>query len=161
MGPVLLSVFRIGKSPRGSEGPPLTEATGGERSWKEGREREMAPHAAVFHAVAFYLHEPHRNSRQQCFNLKVSGVSRRRIRFNHRPIIASAPSPSEMVDSEERAALERCFQGAPSSSSVSSLPTMKGNFGSFGAVTLEKSKLDLSQKTTRTSPEVESFDFEY
>ncbi|CAA6673453.1 unnamed protein product [Spirodela intermedia] len=30
---------------------------------------------------------------------------------------------------------------------------MKGNFGAFGAVTLEKSKLDLSQKTTRTSPE--------
>lgn len=33
-------------------------------------------------------------------------------------------------------------------------PVMKGQYGAFGAVTLEKSKLDLSQKTTKSSPEV-------
>lgn len=31
---------------------------------------------------------------------------------------------------------------------------MKGQHGAFGAVTLEKSKLDLSQKSTKSSPEV-------
>nr|XP_019708176.1 protein RETICULATA-RELATED 1, chloroplastic [Elaeis guineensis] len=63
-------------------------------------------------------------------------------------------------------ALERCFAASPDSdppscsSSSSSLlvsgvmaPVMKGQYGAFGAVTLEKSKLDLSQKTTQSSAE--------
>jgi hypothetical protein len=31
---------------------------------------------------------------------------------------------------------------------------MKGKFGSLGAVTLEKSKLDLTQKQSQSTPEV-------
>ncbi|CAA7410682.1 unnamed protein product [Spirodela intermedia] len=132
----------------------------------------MAPHAAAavfqatFHAAALYQHQPHRHRHQQCspssgarcIRLQFQGCGRSRPRNAHRRIAAAAtPSPSDMVAADERAALERCFHTgsspAPGSSSISSLPTMKGNFGAFGAVTLEKSKLDLSQKTTRTSPE--------
>ncbi|KAM0940259.1 hypothetical protein DsansV1_C19g0162051 [Dioscorea sansibarensis] len=71
---------------------------------------------------------------------------------------AAAPSPGAL-DPGGLEALERCFSsspdsGPPSVSSGASLgPVMKKDYGSFGAVTLEKSKLDLSQKTTRTSPE--------
>lgn len=68
-----------------------------------------------------------------------------------------------MVDGDAIASLERCFQAsppasdAPSSTSSSSSdfgPTMKGQYGALGAVTLEKSKLDLTQKQTKSSPEV-------
>lgn len=75
---------------------------------------------------------------------------------------AAAPAP---VDSDVRDALERCFALSSESGPVSylsspatsgaAMPVMKGGkYGAFGAVTLEKSKLDLSQKTRRTSPEV-------
>lgn len=72
---------------------------------------------------------------------------------------AATPSPGAL-DPGELEALERCFSsspdsGPPSVSSGASLgPVMKKDYGAFGAVTLEKSKLDLSQKTTRMSPEV-------
>ncbi|KAI3448318.1 hypothetical protein Pfo_004983 [Paulownia fortunei] len=61
------------------------------------------------------------------------------------------------------ASLERCFQAsppaadAPSSTSSGSAdfgPVMKGQYGALGAVTLEKSKLDLTQKQTKSSPEL-------
>lgn len=61
--------------------------------------------------------------------------------------------------SEAIANLERCF-GAAAASTSSSTPsmsctTMKGsNYGAFGAVTLEKSKLDMTKPETKTSPEV-------
>ncbi|KAI3888665.1 hypothetical protein MKW92_011649 [Papaver armeniacum] len=61
--------------------------------------------------------------------------------------------------SEAIANLERCF-GAAASSTSSSTPsmsctTMKGsNYGAFGAVTLEKSKLDMTKPETKTSPEL-------
>lgn len=67
-------------------------------------------------------------------------------------------SSSALVDGDSVALLERCFladsASVPSSSaSAMPLPVMKGKYGSFGAVTLEKSKLDLSQKQSRLSPE--------
>nr|GMD82956.1 protein RETICULATA-RELATED 1, chloroplastic-like [Ipomoea batatas] len=71
---------------------------------------------------------------------------------------------SAVVDGDGIAALERCFQASPSLDSPSSssstgspsmyAPVMKGGkYGSLGAVTLEKSKLDMSQKQTKSSPE--------
>lgn len=33
-------------------------------------------------------------------------------------------------------------------------PVMKKEYGAYGTVTLERSKLDLSKKTTKSSPEV-------
>ncbi|KAK4401939.1 hypothetical protein Sango_0934600 [Sesamum angolense] len=72
-------------------------------------------------------------------------------------------SSSAVVDDDAIASLERCFQAsppaadAPSSTSSSSAdfgPVMKGKYGAFGAVTLEKSKLDLTQKQTKSSPEL-------
>ncbi|PKI39255.1 hypothetical protein CRG98_040311 [Punica granatum] len=51
--------------------------------------------------------------------------------------------------------LERCFQAPCSSSGSGEVgPVMKGQYGAFGAVTLEKSKLDMSQKQTKSSPEL-------
>ncbi|ERN12642.1 protein RETICULATA-RELATED 1, chloroplastic [Amborella trichopoda] len=51
--------------------------------------------------------------------------------------------------------LERCFNasGATSGAVRSFSPSMKKEYGAFGTVTLEKSKLDMSQKTTRSSPQ--------
>lgn len=68
-----------------------------------------------------------------------------------------------VVDGDVIAGLERCFQASPAADfpSTSPLgyvdfgPVMKGGqYGAFGAVTLEKSKLDLTQKQTKSSPEV-------
>ncbi|KAJ9687378.1 hypothetical protein PVL29_016030 [Vitis rotundifolia] len=72
--------------------------------------------------------------------------------------LAVRASSSALVDGDSVALLERCFladsASVPSSSaSAMPLPVMKGKYGSFGAVTLEKSKLDLSQKQSRLSPE--------
>ncbi|CAO2829921.1 unnamed protein product [Amaranthus hypochondriacus] len=52
--------------------------------------------------------------------------------------------------------LERCLVASPTTSSSSSMssPVMKDKYGAFGAVTLEKSKLDMTQKQTRMSPEL-------
>ncbi|KAG6517223.1 hypothetical protein ZIOFF_020603 [Zingiber officinale] len=91
-------------------------------------------------------------------------------------VVASAYAPAP-VDSDGREALERCFSLSPvesmerclslspdagtpscSSSSVSSgsSTVMKGGkkYGAIGAVTLEKSKLDLSQKTRKSNPQL-------
>lgn len=84
------------------------------------------------------------------------------------PPPSHSSSSSDDSDGNSIALLERCF-AAPSSpagsdsslavtSSSSSGPVMKGKYGALGAVTLEKSKLDMSQKQTRSSPEV-SFSF--
>ncbi|XP_022855107.1 protein RETICULATA-RELATED 1, chloroplastic-like isoform X1 [Olea europaea var. sylvestris] len=68
-----------------------------------------------------------------------------------------------VVDGDVIAGLERCFQASPAADfpSASPLgyvdfgPVMKGGqYGAFGAVTLEKSKLDLTQKQTKSSPEL-------
>lgn len=88
----------------------------------------------------------------------------------HCLVVRAAAAPEAMpgaVESGQWEALERCFAASqdsdpPSCSSSSSswlasgmmAPVMKGQYGAFGAVTLEKSKLDLSQKTTKSSPEV-------
>lgn len=74
------------------------------------------------------------------------------------------------VESDSVALLERCFVApaapasfdsclpsscsAPSTFSSSLGPVMKGQYSSLGTVTLEKSKLDLAQKQTKSSPEV-------
>ncbi|CAN8265060.1 unnamed protein product [Cochlearia groenlandica] len=72
-------------------------------------------------------------------------------------------SSSSLIDSVEDSisGLERCLQGsvyeASSSSSSGSRmsPVMKGGkFGSVGAVTLEKGKLDMTQKIVESSPEI-------
>lgn len=80
-----------------------------------------------------------------------------------RTLTASATPPGA-VERDPRDALERCFfisldSGPPSCSSavapaVAPSPVMKGEYGAFGSVTLEKSKLDLSKKSTKSSPEV-------
>uniref|UniRef100_A0A2P2K2W9 Uncharacterized protein MANES_10G130100 n=1 Tax=Rhizophora mucronata TaxID=61149 RepID=A0A2P2K2W9_RHIMU len=52
-------------------------------------------------------------------------------------------------------ALERCYNGPAAPVRSGELgPTMKGKYGAFGAVTLEKGKLDMSQKQSTSSPEV-------
>ncbi|KAI7726803.1 hypothetical protein M8C21_021027, partial [Ambrosia artemisiifolia] len=67
---------------------------------------------------------------------------------------------SAAVDGDSVAALERCFRmtpvECPAASSVAAHgPVMKGGqYGAFGAVTLEKSKLDMTQKQTKSSPEL-------
>ncbi|EEF30956.1 conserved hypothetical protein [Ricinus communis] len=80
--------------------------------------------------------------------------------------IKCASSSSSVIDGgcgESVAALERCFiapDASPpvdlgSSSRGEFVPVMKGSkFGAFGAVTLEKGKLDLTQKESKVSPEV-------
>ncbi|XP_042496894.1 protein RETICULATA-RELATED 1, chloroplastic-like [Macadamia integrifolia] len=81
-------------------------------------------------------------------------------------VVAGCSSPA-LVDGDLAAQLERCFRLSPdvsdaglpssstssSSSSVMFAPVMKGQYGALGAVTLEKSKLDLSQKLSKSSPE--------
>lgn len=59
------------------------------------------------------------------------------------------PAPAEFDSS-----LIPFLYSAPSSFSPSSGPVMKGQFGSLASVTLEKSKLDVSQKQSTSSPEV-------
>ncbi|XP_042062781.1 protein RETICULATA-RELATED 1, chloroplastic-like [Salvia splendens] len=73
-------------------------------------------------------------------------------------------SSSALVDGDANAHLERCFQASPdapsstpSSSSVEFGPTMKGGqYGAFGSVTLEKSKLDMTKKETKSSAQIET-----
>ncbi|KAJ0964353.1 hypothetical protein J5N97_029475 [Dioscorea zingiberensis] len=78
----------------------------------------------------------------------------------------SAVHPSGVVDSDPRGLLERCLFSTDAGVESPSLslgmiaapialvaPEMKGQYGSVGAVTLEKGKLDLSQKTSKSSPE--------
>ncbi|KAF9619763.1 hypothetical protein IFM89_009236 [Coptis chinensis] len=82
----------------------------------------------------------------------------------HRPfklvLKASTSASSNVVDGgDSLAVLERCFQASPSSSASGSTvmfaPTMKGGqYGAFGAVTLEKSKLDMTKPQTKSSPEL-------
>lgn len=63
---------------------------------------------------------------------------------------ASGASSSSSAVEDSMTLLERCFVAEQASSMG---PVMKDKFGSLGAVTLEKSKLDLTQKQSRTSPE--------
>lgn len=72
---------------------------------------------------------------------------------------ASAESSSTLVGGDTVGLLERCFVAPPASgasdlaSAVMVAPVMKGQYGAFGAVTLEKGKLDMSQKQSQSSPE--------
>lgn len=92
------------------------------------------------------------------------------VKLWRRSLSVRASSTAE-VEIDSVALLERCFMAPaapadfdssltsssnspPSGLSSSSGPVMKGQYSSLGAVTLEKSKLDLSQKQTKSSPEV-------
>ena len=76
---------------------------------------------------------------------------------------SSSSSSSAVVEGDSSSSvslLERCLVAPPAVSSSSSSmlsPVMKGQYGAFGAVTLEKGKLDTSQKQSQFSPEVLSF----
>lgn len=81
----------------------------------------------------------------------------------HRKNLTLRCSSSSLIDGGESsvASLERCFLAPPapvesaSSGSGEVGPVMKGGqFGAFGAVTLEKGKLDMTQKQSTSSPEV-------
>ncbi|KAK8263451.1 hypothetical protein V6Z12_D12G044200 [Gossypium hirsutum] len=81
----------------------------------------------------------------------------------HRKNLTLRRSSSSLIDGGESsvASLERCFLAPPapvesaSSGSGEVGPVMKGGqYGAFGAVTLEKGKLDLSQKQSTSSPEL-------
>lgn len=62
-----------------------------------------------------------------------------------------SPSTSDAVDGDSMAMMERCFAGPSAPGGFG--PVMKGQYGAFGAVTLEKGKLDMSQKQSKSSPE--------
>ncbi|XP_039127731.1 protein RETICULATA-RELATED 1, chloroplastic-like isoform X1 [Dioscorea cayenensis subsp. rotundata] len=127
------------------------------------------PSLAVVHASSLRL-VPHRHrishpENHHTTRLSVAASSRRL-----RPISAAASlssvHPSGAVDSDPCGFLERCLFSTEAGAKSPSLsiglvarpmatvsPEMMGQYGSFGAVTLEKGKLDLSQKTSKSSPE--------
>ncbi|KAK8966510.1 hypothetical protein KSP40_PGU022396 [Platanthera guangdongensis] len=83
--------------------------------------------------------------------------------YTKRYLVAASASTAETLPSASNSEfldfLERCFaattHSGPSSSSAGVIsPTTKKEFGAHGTVTLQKSKLDLSQKTTKLSPEL-------
>lgn len=69
----------------------------------------------------------------------------------------SAPLTDGAAGGESVEILERSFRRPSSSGSADSGPIMKGQYGAFGAVTLEKGKLDMSQKQSKSSPEVSGY----
>ncbi|KZV22728.1 hypothetical protein F511_05360 [Dorcoceras hygrometricum] len=71
--------------------------------------------------------------------------------LKRRGVLRIKASSSAVVDGDAVARLERCFLATPPPDYG---PVMKGQYGAFGAVTLEKSKLDLTQKQTKSSPEL-------
>uniref|UniRef100_A0A6N2K8A2 Protein RETICULATA-RELATED 1, chloroplastic n=1 Tax=Salix viminalis TaxID=40686 RepID=A0A6N2K8A2_SALVM len=81
---------------------------------------------------------------------------RRRARSNRNlDLKCSSSSSCPMIDGggDSVAALERCFSAPPAPVVADFGPVMKGKFGSLGAVTLEKGKLDMSQKQSQSTPE--------
>ena len=89
--------------------------------------------------------------------------TRERVNRNHTIKSSSSPPSSSCptIDGggDSVAGLERCFLAPPAPALNSSPkgdfgPVMKGKFGSLGSVTLEKSKLDLTQKQSQSTPEV-------
>ncbi|KAJ4967232.1 hypothetical protein NE237_019081 [Protea cynaroides] len=91
------------------------------------------------------------------------------VRKSGKSVVINGCSSSALVDGDLAAHFERCFRLSPtdfdtglhslstsasSSSSVMYAPVMKGQYGALGTVTLEKSKLDLSQRQSKSSPEL-------
>ncbi|WVY92469.1 hypothetical protein V8G54_031557 [Vigna mungo] len=85
------------------------------------------------------------------------------LHHTRRPLLYRSSSSSDQrnisglkitahIETDSTTHLERCFN-APVASEPASMKG--GQYGAFGAVTLEKSKLDLSQKETVSSPEGE------
>ncbi|GAY67181.1 hypothetical protein CUMW_254540 [Citrus unshiu] len=81
-----------------------------------------------------------------------------RVRRKNMPITCSVPSP--LIDGGDHSVvlLERCYKAPsalPSGSTAEYGPLMKGGqYGAFGAVTLEKGKLDTTQQQSETTPEL-------
>ncbi|KAK9162203.1 hypothetical protein Syun_003105 [Stephania yunnanensis] len=99
-----------------------------------------------------------------CFGPLIA-VSRQSRRVKKGGFVVRGSSTLE-VGGDSVVHLERCFSASPdlnsaavpSSSNSSSFsssggPVMKGQYGAFGAVTLEKSKLDMSKSQTKFTPE--------
>ncbi|KAF9690210.1 hypothetical protein SADUNF_Sadunf01G0171900 [Salix dunnii] len=90
--------------------------------------------------------------------------TRKRVNHNHTIKCSSSSSSSSSCPTidgggDSVAGLERCFLAPPAPALNSSPkgdfgPVMKGKFGSLGSVTLEKSKLDLTQKQSQSTPEL-------
>ncbi|KAF1875720.1 hypothetical protein Lal_00006350 [Lupinus albus] len=86
------------------------------------------------------------------------------IQLPRRVFVLKAFSEAAEVENDNASVslLERCFvtplslgNGSVSLTSSPGLsPVMKGQYGALGSVTLEKSKLDTSQKQTKSSPEL-------
>lgn len=132
----------------------------------------MTSHAAAPPRPVMALHRPHLPSPARALpytrfanpNLRRLPLLRVPRRARIGPRIAASVAVPAPVESDSRDMLERCFSQSPESgppscsataASGAAAPVMKGGkYGAFGATTLEKSKLDMSQKTTRTSPEV-------
>lgn len=74
--------------------------------------------------------------------------------FLQRCFDAAGPSTTSFSSSSSSTSSFCHAAAAANGSSAVMAPVMKKDYGAFGTVTLEKSKLDLSQKTTSTSPEV-------
>ncbi|GAU32733.1 hypothetical protein TSUD_101540 [Trifolium subterraneum] len=78
---------------------------------------------------------------------------------NRRLVIRSySASPADLNSDTSSASslFERCLAApsAPSSASHNVNPVMKGKYGAFGAVTIEKSKVEFAQQQTKkSSPE--------
>ncbi|KAE9610354.1 hypothetical protein Lalb_Chr07g0185721 [Lupinus albus] len=87
------------------------------------------------------------------------------IQLPRRVFVLKAFSEAAEVENDNASVslLERCFvtplslgNGSVSLTSSPGLsPVMKGQYGALGSVTLEKSKLDTSQKQTKSSPELD------
>ncbi|KDO41863.1 hypothetical protein CISIN_1g0096211mg [Citrus sinensis] len=81
-----------------------------------------------------------------------------RVRRKNMLITCSVPSP--LIDGGDHSVvlLERCYKAPsalPSGSTAEYGPLMKGGqYGAFGAVTLEKGKLDTTQQQSETTPEL-------
>ncbi|CAM8974883.1 hypothetical protein QQ045_030592 [Rhodiola kirilowii] len=82
------------------------------------------------------------------------------VKLRRGVVVIKASASSASVDAGDSvAALERCFAASPASTSsatnhMDSGVVMKGQYGAFGAVTLEKSKLDTTQKQSKSTPEL-------
>ncbi|KAM0945664.1 hypothetical protein DsansV1_C10g0105111 [Dioscorea sansibarensis] len=130
--------------------------------------REM-PSLAVVHASPLRLvsHRPRISHPENHHTTRCTvPASSRRLRPISATSCLSSGHPSGVVYSDTCSFLERCFFSTEAGAKSPLLPIglvarpmatvapeMMGQYGSLGAVTLEKGKLDLSQKTSKSSPE--------
>lgn len=77
-------------------------------------------------------------------------------KLRRRSLAVRAQFGAAELENDSVSLFERCLAAPAASGTPDSPPSpvMKGQYGAHGAVTLEKSKLDTSQKQTKSSPEV-------